>query len=39
MNPANLDRVVKGVLAVISAGGFVLKKWLEKRLKNNNGNQ
>ncbi len=39
MNPANLDRVVKGVLAVLSAGALALKKWLEYKSKNSNGNQ
>ena len=39
MNPANSDRVVKAVLALLSAGGYVLKWWLNKKEKNNNGNQ
>ena len=37
MNPANLDRVIKVVLAVISAGGLALKKWLDRNSNNNNG--
>lgn len=40
MNPANLDRVVKAaVLALLSAGGGVLKWWLNKKSKDSNGNQ
>lgn len=40
MNPVNLDRVVKGVIAFISSvGGLVIKKWLERKSTNNKGNQ
>jgi len=42
MNPVNLDRVVKGVIAFISSvsvGDLVIKKWLERKSTNNKGNQ
>lgn len=39
MNPANLDRVTKAFIAFVAVGGYALKKWLETKLKNNNGNQ
>jgi len=39
MNPANLDRVTKAVIAVVAIGGLALKKLFKTKLMNNNGNQ